>query len=341
MLKKALLWEPYMKDSVRCSLCMRRCIIDPGQFGWCNCRFNKDGELFTVSYGKVAVSSITPIEKKNMYNFFPGTLWLSLGGLGCNFKCHGCQSWGLSHCDVKNQVNKTPDFSPEIIVKKAKRNGCQGITFAHNEPTMWFEYVLDVFKLAKEERLSTCIVTNGFFSPKALDMLAEVTDGICVDVKGAFMESYTRITDVSDINIIFSNASDAKRRHAMHIEIVNNVIPGYNSGEKEIKELASWIFAELGKDTPLHFTRFFPYGELKDVVPTPVNLLEKCVELAQKEGLHYVYIGNIPGHSAGNTYCQKCKKVIIKRKEYDEIESKLKNGHCPNCKSLIFGRFPL
>ncbi|MBU1087388.1 MAG: AmmeMemoRadiSam system radical SAM enzyme [Candidatus Omnitrophica bacterium] len=341
MLKNALFWEPYMKDSVRCFLCMRKCIIDKGQWGWCQTRYNQDGQLITVTYGKVALSSISPIETKHMYNFFPGSLWLSLGGLGCNFQCHGCQSWGLSHCDVKEVVNKIHDLSPEIVVKKALRNGCKGIAFSHNEPTMWLEFVLDVFKLAKSEGLSTCLVTNGYLGSKAFDAIAEYTDGLCIDVKGSFMESYTRIAAVTDINTIFSNASDAKRKHAMHVEVVTNIIPGYNSSEKEIKEIASWMFAELGKDTPLHLTRFFPYGEFKDVVPTPVGLLEKSRLLAMKEGLNYVYIGNIPGHLSANTYCQKCKKIIIKRKEYDEVELNLKNGHCSNCKSLIFGRFSL
>lgn len=341
MVKSGLFWESYMKDAVRCFLCMRKCIIDKGNFGWCQTRYNQDGQLMTVTYGKVAMSTISAIETKNMYNFFPGSSWLSLGGLGCNFKCHGCQSWSLSHCDIKATINKINDFSPENVVKKAKQNRCKGIIFAHNEPTMWFEFVLDVFKLAKTEGLSTCLVTNGYLGTKAFDTIAEFVDGLCIDIKGSFMESYTRIADVTDINIIFSNASDAKRRHAMHVEVVTNVIPGYNSSEKEIKEIASWIFAELGKDTPLHLTKFFPCGDFKDIIPTPDAMLERSRQLAMNEGLNYVYIGNIPGHLSANTYCQKCKKIIIKRKEYDEVESMIKDGHCPNCKALIFGRFSL
>ena len=339
MLKEALLWEEFTGKGVRCQLCPRNCLIDDGHMGWCNTRLNKGGKLYAVTYGKVASLSVSSIEKKNMFNFFPGTSWLSLGSLGCNFQCHGCQSWELSHSDVKKDLVDIPYMPPEMIVKKALKNGCKGIAFTYNEPTMWFEYVLDVFKLAKEAGLSTCYVTNGFMSPAALEMIAPYLDGFCLDIKGAFMETYTRISDVSDINIIFSNGSDAKRRFAVHVEVVTNVIPGYNANEKEMREIASWVFAELGKDTPWHLTRFFPYGQLKDVESTPVDLLVNLRNMALKEGLLYVYLGNVPGHNAGNTYCQSCKKVIIKRTDDDEIDSRLKEGHCPYCNALIFGRF--
>jgi len=340
MFKEALLWEKFTNNSVRCQLCARRCIIDEGHLGWCQTRFNKDGVLYTLTYGKVASMSISPIEKKPMYHFFPGSLWLSLGGLGCNFRCHGCQSWDFSHCDVKKTVSKTPFMSPEMVVKKAKKNNCRGIVFTYNEPTMWFEYTIDVFKLAKQEGLSTCYVTNGYMSSQALEMLSAYLDGFCLSVKGAFMESYTRICGIAEVNIIFSNGSDAKRRYAMHVEVVTNIIPGYNSNEKEAKEIAAWMFAELGKDTPWHLTRFFPYGELKDVSPTPLGQLENLWRLGKREGLLYVYIGNVPGHQAAHTYCQVCKKPVIRRKQYDEIDNRLIEGHCPHCHALIFGRFP-
>ncbi|MBI4846922.1 MAG: radical SAM protein, partial [Candidatus Omnitrophica bacterium] len=254
-------------------------------------------------------------------------------------RCRGCHSWEFSHCDVKKTLGKVAYMSPELVVSKAKKNGCKGIAFTFNEPTMWFEYTLDVFKLAKKEGLSTCYFTNGYMTPEAFDMIAPYLDGCCIDVKGAFMESYTRLADITDINVIFSNGSDAKRRYAMHVEIVTTIIPGFNSNEKEAREIAVWIFAELGKDTPWHVMRFFPYGEMKDVAPTAVSVLENFRTMALKEGLIYVYVGNVPGHIAGHTYCQQCKKMLIKRNEYDESDVRLKEGRCPHCNSLIFGRF--
>ena len=339
-MKEALLWEKTLSNSIRCLLCMRKCIIDDGHSGWCETRMNQGGVLYSLTYGNVASMSVSPIERKPMNHFFPGSLWLSVGSYGCNFRCHGCQSWDFSHCDVKKSLGNAHYVPPEMLVRKAKKNRVQGIAFTYNEPTMWFEYVLDVFKLAKESSLSTCLVTNGYMTPQALELLGPYTDGFCLDVKGAFMESYTRLADISDVNIIFSNGSDAKRRYAMHVEIVTNIIPGFNSHEKEVREVACWLFAELGKDTPWHLTRFFPYGELRDVTPTPLTMLEGLRNMGIKEGLMYVYIGNIPGHAAAHTYCQQCKRAVIKRHEYDEIESKLVDGHCPYCKSIIFGRFP-
>ncbi|MDD5747333.1 MAG: AmmeMemoRadiSam system radical SAM enzyme [Candidatus Omnitrophica bacterium] len=339
MLKEALLWERAIGTSIRCLLCMRKCLIDEGRMGFCQTRYNQEGTLYSITYGQVSSVSVSSIEKKSMFHFFPGTLWLSVGSLGCNFQCHGCQSWDISHCEVKKNIGKTTFMPPEMLIKKAKKNGCKGIAFTYNEPTMWYEYTLDTFKLAKQEGLSTCYVTNGYMSPRALELIAPYLDGFCLDVKGAFMESYTRIADVSDLNVIFSNGSDAKRKFAMHVEVITNIIPGYNSNEKEAKEIASWIFAELGKDTPWHVTRFFPYGEMKEVAPTPIGVLESLRQIGIKEGLLYVYIGNVQGHNAAHTYCQNCKKIIIKRKEYDEIEDRLIEGHCPYCNALVFGRF--
>ncbi|MFH2145119.1 MAG: AmmeMemoRadiSam system radical SAM enzyme [Candidatus Omnitrophota bacterium] len=339
MKKEALFWKKGMGESISCGLCRRKCIIDNGHAGWCGTRLNQYGTLYTLTYGNVAAISVAPIEKKPMFNFFPGTLWLSLGGLGCNFRCQGCLSWDFSHCDVNKSLSSTTYMTPEMVVRKAKKNRCKGIAFTYNEPTMWFEFVIDVFKLAKEEGLSTCYVTNGYMLPEPLEMLSRHTDGFCLDVKGAFMESYARISDIDDVNIIFANGSAAKRKYAMHVEIVTNLIPGYNSNDKEIKEIASWIFAELGKDTPWHLTRFFPYGHLKEVAPTPISLLEETRKTAMEEGIHYVYISNVPGHNAIHTYCQTCKKVVIRRKDYDEIEIRLKEGRCGHCGALIFGRF--
>ncbi len=339
MMKEALFWEKTMDDFVNCQLCMRKCLITEGKLGWCQTRINKNGTLYTLTYGNVSSMSIAPIEKKPMYHFFPGTSWLSLGGLGCNFGCRGCQSWRFSHCNVQEKLLSTTYLSPEMVIKKAKKNNCQGIAFTYNEPTMWFEYVLDVFKLAKKEGLSTCCVSNGFMNPKALEMINTYLDGFCIDIKGAFMESYTRICDISDINTIFNNATDAKRKFAVHVEVVTNVISGYNSNEKELKEIGAWIFAELGKDTPWHLTRFFPAGELKDVAPTSIGLLENFQRMGLKEGIYYVYIGNVPGHECGNTFCQNCKKILIRRKEYDVVENYLVEGHCPYCRASIFGRF--
>ncbi len=340
MLKEALFWEKSpMGQTIRCQLCMRKCIIEEGKLGWCGTRLHKDGKLYSLTYGQAASVSISPIEKKNMYHFFPGSIWFSLGGLGCNFRCRGCLNWETACCDVAKSLRKASYLSPEMAVMKAKKNRCKGIAFTYNEPTMWFEYTLDVCKLAKQEGLSTCYVTNGFMSPQALQAIGPYLDGICLDLKGGFMESYARLADISDINVIFVNGSDAKRKYAMHVEVCTNVIPGFNSTEKEAKEICSWIFAELGKDTPWHLTQFFPYGEMKDVSPTPINMLETMRNVGMKEGLLYVYISNVPGHSANNTYCQKCKKVVIKRKEFDEIENKMVQGYCPSCKTLIFGRY--
>lgn len=333
---ESILYERISDKKVRCQICQRMCVIDEGKKGWCMTRINEKGKLFSIIYGEVSSLSINPIEKKPVFHFYPGSRWLSLGSLGCNFRCPGCQNWEIAHW--KEGIIFSEYLSPEEEIKKAKETGCIGISWTFNEPTLWFEYTLDSARLAKEEGLYTNYVTNGFISLEALNMIAPFLDVYRVDIKGFSDKTYTLIGHLKGFKGILETTETAKRL-GMHVECVTNIIPGFNDNEEELRGIASWIKNRLGPETPWHVTRFYPAYELSHLSPTPVSILEKAWSIGKEEGLWYVYLGNIPGHRYENTYCHNCGELLIERYIFDILKNKIRDNRCYKCSTLIPGRF--
>lgn len=336
MKKETVLYEKLAASKVRCGICQRRCIIRDGKVGWCGTRVSEGGGLYSLIYGEVSSISINPIEKKPVFHFFPGSRWLSIGSMGCNFRCPGCQNWDISHW-LEGPMY-TEYISPEELVKRAKETGCIGISWTFNEPTLWFEYTLESAKIAKENGLYTNYVTNGFITEEALDMIAPFLDVYRVDIKGFSDETYLKVGHMKGFRGILDVTKRAKG-YGIHVECVTNVTPGYNDSEEELRGIASWIRKDLGPETPWHVTRFYPYLELSHVPPTPLSVLERGREIGKEEGLWYVYIGNVPGHKWENTYCHKCGELLIERYVFEIIKNRIKDGKCPKCETLIPGRF--
>ena len=336
MKKEAYIYTVLRDNAIRCHICQRECIIPEGKTGWCRTRINESGVLYSLIYGEVSSISINPIEKKPVFHYYPGSRWLSLGSVGCNFRCPGCQNWDIAHWQA-GPMN-TEYLSPEDAVSQAKKAGCLGISWTFNEPTLWFEYTLDSAKIAKEQGLSTNYVTNGFITPEALDRLAPFLDVFRVDIKGFSDRTYSRIGHIQKFNGILDVTIMAKEL-GMHVEIVTNVIPGYNDDEQELRDLAGWIKASLGPGTPWHVTRFHPHHELTYVPATPIATLERVRDLGKEAGLWYVYLGNVPGHEGENTWCHKCGELLIERYIFDVLQNKIKNKACPACGAVIPGRF--
>ncbi len=284
--------------------------------------------------------SINPIEKKPVFHFYPGSQWLSLGTLGCNFRCPGCQNWEISHASPGQTFQETKFFSPEKLVELAHKHGCLGLSWTFNEPTIWLEYTLDGARLAKEQGLLTNYVTNGYITPEALDLIGPYLDVFRVDLKGFSQETYHHLAHIEDFTGILEVTKRAKGKWGMWVEVVTNVIPGYNDAEDELVRIASWIRKELGEYTPWHVTRFFPQLELSHLEPTPIATLERARRIGQQEGLKYVYLGNVPGHPGENTYCSECGELLIQRHVFDITQCNLEEGHCPHCHKRLPGRFP-
>ncbi len=337
MKKEAVLYEKLEDKEVKCNVCQRRCVIPEGKTGWCMTRLNDRGALYSLIYGEVSSISINPIEKKPVFHFYPGSKWLSLGSLGCNFRCPGCQNWDIAHWKGET-LSETEYLSPEEEIIRARQNGCLGISWTFNEPVIWLEYTVASAKLARKQGLFTNYVTNGYITEEAFDMIAPFLDVYRVDIKGFSDDTYLRTGHIKGFKGIRKMTKKAKE-YGMHVEVVTNITPGFNDDEAELRSIASWIKNTLGPETPWHVTRFYPHLELSHLPPTPIAGLEMAWSIGKEEGLWYVYIGNVPGHKYENTYCHNCKELLIERNVFDIIKNKSINGKCPNCNTTIPGMF--
>lgn len=316
-------------------MCLRRCTISVGQRGYCGTRRNREGRLYSLAYGRVVVQHVAPIEIKPLFHFYPGSRAFSLGSHGCNFKCPGCQNWDIAHQEPRENGEEGQYISPEEAVFLAKEHGCQGISWTYNEPTLWFEYTLDGAKLAKQAGLYTNYVTNGYMSPEALDLIGPYLDAFRVDIKGFRPKTYKKIANVTNVGELLKVVERAKGKWGMWVEVVTNIIPGYNDDVDELKDIAVWIVTRLGEETPWHVTRFVPHFKLSHVQKTHAKTLEKAKEIGHEQGLRFVYLGNIPGHPAENTYCDRCGKLLIERHRYSILTYTLRDHSCPCCGNEI------
>ncbi len=328
---KALLRQ-LVGERVRCGTCARRCLLKPGQTGWCGTRQNRDGVLVTLTYGLVSSLSANPIEKKPLYHFYPGTLALTAGSWSCNFACPWCQNW---------EISKSPPvggefYTPERFVAEAVQRRCQGTSISFNEPTLSLEWSLEVFRLARRAGLYNTFVTNGYMTEEALELLAEAgLDGMNVDVKGD-REAVRKYCQADD-EVVWRNLLRA-RELGIWVEVTTLVIPGVNDESSVLGKIAARIVRELGRETPWHLTRYYPAYRFT-APPTPVQTLEQARNMAQALGLEYVYIGNVPGHPAENTYCPTCGEMVIQRWGIELVQNRLREGRCPSCGVAIPGRW--
>ncbi len=323
-----MLYQKLPGRRVRCNICQRRCLIDPGRMGVCQMRLNRDGVLYNMNYGAISSLAVDPIEKKPLFHFFPGSKALSLGGWGCNFHCLDCQNWEIACIDMPAESRQ---LAPEETVELAINRNCAGIAWTYNEPSLWFEYTLDSARLAKQKGLYTVYVTNGYLTPEALDIIGPYLDAWRVDVKGFSDGFYSKLAGLAHWRGILDVARRAKDKWNMHVEVVTNIIPGMNDDEEQLSGIARWIFDNLGELTPWHITRFYPMYKLDYLQATPIATLEKGYDIGKKQGLKFVYLGNVPGHQYENTVCYSCGEVIIRRSGYDTEVLGLDGSNCKFC----------
>ena len=333
----ALLVEELSHGRVRCHTCLRRCVIPPGGRGWCHTRENRDGALYSLIYGRVASLSLNPIEKKPVFHFLPGSKWLSLGSLGCNFRCPGCQNWELAHADLDRELKYTRFLSPEDLVALAVHREAGGISWTFNEPALWLEYILDTALLARQAGLSTNIVTNGALTLEAVDALGPHLDVYRVDIKGYHPQTYEILARLPEPEAIRQAAVRGRRRWGMWVEVVTNLIPGVNDDEATLKSIAAWLIGDLSHGTPWHLTRFHPAYHFHDLPATSVKRLEAAYQLARAAGVHFPYLGNVPGHAWENTICPGCGREVISRHIFTVTAMRLTGGVCQVCSTPVPG----
>jgi pyruvate formate lyase activating enzyme len=289
---------------------------------------NIDGKLRTLVYGDLSSISANPIEKKPFFHFWPGSYALTVGTWGCNFACPWCQNWETSK--YPPVPTKASYVSPEQLVRMVGLEHCQGTSISFNEPTTLFEYSLDVFATAKRNGFYNTFVSNGYMTFEALKLLRDAgMDAIKFDLKGDAQA--VRRYCAADVDVVWRNIRAAKTL-GMHVEVVTLVIPDVNEDEEALIGIAERCLKEVGPDVPLHFTRFYPAYMMTDRSPTPVSTLERARELARIRGIHYAYIGNIPGHRWENTYCHNCRELLIQRYGFSIMKYEITEGkRCPSC----------
>jgi len=307
---------------LRCGLCPHNCLIADGKSGTCGVRSNRGGTLYTLIYGEVSAVAMDPIEKKPLYHFFPGSQILSIGTKGCNFKCSFCQNWHISQ-DLKAHTSR---YSPEAIVRLAEQNSSVGIAYTYSEPMIWFEFVVDCARLARERGLVNVMVTNGFVNPGPLDELLECIDAMNIDLKSFREESYRRVQKGGLSGVLETIRAASSR---CHVELTTLVVTGINDDLGEMREIISWI-AALDRNIPWHISRYYPNFKY-DAAPTDVDfMLKVCREAREK--LHHVYCGNIAGsHGTSDTLCPSCGATVVSRTGYSTSMCALEGGRCARC----------
>ena len=331
MLKEAMLWDS-LDGKTKCKVCSYRCVIAEGKLGNCRTRKNIDGRIFSLIYGTVTSTASDPIEKKPLYHFYPGSLSYSMGSVGCSFHCEHCQNWTISQADIETVY--TMDISPEQAAETAVRDGCKSVSFTYNEPSIWLEFTRDTSELCHGKGVKSVYVTNGYATPEHMDVMKGLLDAYRVDIK-AFTEDFYRKTCKAKLQPVPESTKIAKDS-GMHVEVITLLIPGLNDKEEEIRSLSKWIFDNLGPDVPVHFTRFYPMYHMDHEAPTPIATLEKAHDIARKEGIDYVYLGNAPGHRFESTWCPRCDELLIERYGFRILNYYItKDKKCPKCGEKI------
>ncbi len=351
MKKEAVLYEKLEDNKVQCNVCARKCIIKEGMRGNCTTRINDGGTLYTLIYGSlISRGSIDPIEKKPLYNYYPGHSIYSIATVGCNFHCTMCQNWSISQCYPNEHGTKAicdegghrgtsyslVEMSPSELIKAVEQSGCKLIAYTYNEPTIWHEFIMDVAELAHKKNIKNVMVTNGYSTPEASQELVKVMDAANVDFKSFNDNFYQRIAKVKGLQPVLDTAKFWKS-HGMHIEITNLIIPNENDNPTEIRSMCQWIVENLGPETPIHFSAYHPDYKMMDHNRTPVNTLENAYSIAKEVGLYYVYIGNIHSSIGNNSLCYNCNNLLIERTGYTISQIKLDNDNeCPKCGKPTF-----
>ncbi|UCH33578.1 MAG: AmmeMemoRadiSam system radical SAM enzyme [Armatimonadota bacterium] len=326
---------------VQCTLCP--CAPDPPKRGVlvdretcvCRVRTNVGGKLYVTNYGRAASLHLDPIEKNPSYHFLPGAQALALSAPGCTLACKCCQNWQMSQ--VGTHEIRTIDAPPEEIIRRAAAESCRAITYTYTDAAAFFEYARDTAKLAQSRGLANTMVTGGYINPDPLKQLCRYVDAFSISVKG-FTEDYYRDNCRGQLSTVL-DAMKTVKSQGRWLEVVVLVIPTMSDDISKIKWLSGWISDTLGADTPVHFSRFWPAYRFKNLPQTPVSTLERARQVARGEGLRYVYIGNLPGHAASNTYCPRCGKVLLRRVGFRITEDNMKGGRCKFCGAGIPGRW--
>ena len=331
---EAMYYKQLPDIRVECELCPRACQVADLERGYCGVRENRNGKYYTLVHSRVCSLNADPIEKKPLFHYLPGTKAYSIATAGCNIECKFCQNWQISQFRPE-QIEDTIKLTPEEVVRFAKERSCDTIAYTYSEPVVFYEYMYDTARVGKREGIGSVMISNGYIKKEPLVELCKELSAVKIDFK-AFTEKFYKETCSGELKPVLETLVTLKEI-GIWFEVVMLMVPTLNDSEKELKDMCSWIYENLGPDVPIHFSRFHSTYKIKNLPPTPIKTLEMARNIAIESGLNFAYTGNVPGHPGESTYCPDCKEVLIKRVGYTILQYSLNGNKCGNCKHPIPG----
>ncbi|HOG08314.1 MAG: AmmeMemoRadiSam system radical SAM enzyme [Syntrophales bacterium] len=336
MNREALLYERLPDDEVRCGLCAHRCRIRPGRRGICGVRENRAGILHSLVYGNLIAENLDPIEKKPLFHVYPGSRTFSVATVGCNFRCTFCQNHDISQMPRETGDVLGRPVAPEQVVLSSAETGSRTIAYTYTEPTVFFEYALDIAKLAHARGIGNVFVTNGYMTAEAVATAAPYLTAANVDLK-SFRDEFYREQCGARLQPVLDSLR-ALKAAGVWVEVTTLLIPGLNDGEEELRDIARFIHG-LGPETPWHVSRFHPQFRMRTTPRTPPRAIRLATDVGRAEGLRYVYSGNLPGDEGEKTFCHGCGQLLIDRFGYTIRGIDLDEARCPRCRTPLAGVF--
>jgi len=330
---EARFYEKQPNKKIKCKLCPRECAVGDKERGYCGVRENRDGVYYTLVHSRVCAAHVDPVEKKPLFHYLPGSQAFSLATAGCNVNCKFCQNWDISQ--ARPEQIPADYIPPKMVAELAAKWRCPTIAYTYSEPVIFSEFLMDAADAGHEAGIRSVVVSNGFIQDEALRAAYGKMDAVKIDLK-AFTDSFYQKVVTGQLKPVLDTLVTL-RKMGKWTEIVYLMVPTLNDSDAELSGLARWVKENLGTDVPLHFTQFHPDYLLKNLPITPVPTLERARQMALAEGLHFVYIGNVPGHPAQNTYCPKCQRVLVERVGFEIRQMLIRKGACPYCKQAIPG----
>ena len=331
--KKIAMFQDETARGIMCRICPNECVLKEGELSKCNNRKVYKSKLYTLAYGNPCSVNADPVEKKPLYHFLPGSKAFSIATAGCNLVCLNCQNWTISQTSPDKTRNW--DLMPARVVEECTVNSCRSIAYTYSEPITFYEYAFETATLARDAGIKNIFKSNGYINPEPLKKICSVLDAANIDLKAFSESTYLKLTGgklqpVLDSLKVFKDMG-------VWLEITNLIVPDWTDNPDDIRSMCRWLSDNGFKNTPLHFSRFYPLHKLEQLPPTPVEILNDAYRIATEEGLKYVYTGNAPGNEISDTKCPSCNSTVVARQGYRITTNTIIAGKCGKCGYSIEG----
>ena len=331
--KKIAMFQEETARGIMCRICPNECVLKEGELSKCNNRKVHDSKLYTLAFGNPCTVNVDPVEKKPLYHFLPGSKAFSIATAGCNLVCLNCQNWTISQ--ISPDKTRNFDLMPEKVVEECVKNNCSSIAYTYSEPVTFYEYVFETATLARNAGVKNIFKSNGYINTEPLKKLCSVIDAANIDLKAFTESSYLKLTGGKLQPVL--DSLKVLKDSGVWLEITNLIVPDWTDNLSDIGNMCKWLSDNGFKNTPLHFSRFYPMHKLEQLPPTPVEILNKAYNIATEEGLKYVYTGNAPGNEISDTKCPSCNSTVIARQGFRISANNISGGKCNKCGSKIEG----